>query len=116
MNKLTRLLCGAALFGMAEGPARAQDHACKFAEWGYSYYTIEQQGQAWTYLLTASGPNWRNNPYGYHAPGVLLCESESCTSAGKMWGSYHFSDRAAFRPATALFLGGSRGAPARADP
>src|SRR5262245_66409819 len=100
MNKLTRLLCGAALFGMAQGAARAQDQACKFAEWGYSYYSIEQQGEAWTYLLTASGPYWRNNPYGYHAPGFLVCES--CSSAGKVWGGlYHFSDQAELRPATA---------------
>jgi hypothetical protein len=100
MSKFAKLLCAAALFGMAQGPARAEDHACKFAEWGYSYYRIEQQGEAWTYLLTASGPNWRNKPYGYHAPGFLVCES--CSLAGKVWGGlYHFSDQAELRPATA---------------
>src|SRR5262245_4902144 len=70
------------------------------SEWGYSYYRIEQQGEAWTYLLTVSGSNWRNKPYGYHAPGYLVCES--CSSAGKGWGGlYHFSDQAKSQPATA---------------
>jgi len=80
---------------MARDAAHAEDHACKFAEWGYSYYRIGQQGETWTYLLTASGPNWQNVPYGYHAPGALV-------SGGKGWfGLYHFSDQAELRPATA---------------
>ena len=95
MRKLTKLLCAAALFGMAQDAARAEDHACKFVEWGYGYYRIEQRGESWTYLLTASGPDWRTIPYGYHAPGSLV-------SAGKGWdGLYHFSDQAELRPATA---------------
>ena len=99
MKKLVKFLYAAGLFGMAAGAPRAGDDACKFAEWGYSYYRIEQQGEAWTYLLTASGPNWRNKPHGFHAPGFLLCEG--CTPAGKVWGGlYHFSDQAELRPAT----------------
>jgi hypothetical protein len=93
MSKLIKLVCAAAAFGMVRGPARAQDKTCKFAEMGYSYYRIEQQGEAWTYLLTSSGPHWRNKPYGYHAPGFLDCES--CSSAGKGWaGVYDFDDHA----------------------
>jgi hypothetical protein len=80
--------------------AHAQDDACKFAEWGYSYYRVEQQGEAWTYLLTASGHNWLNKPYGYHAPGFLVCER--CASPGNAWaGVYDFYARADLRPATA---------------
>jgi hypothetical protein len=100
MSKLIGLLYAVALFGIAQGVARAEDHACTFAEWGYSYYRIEHQGEAWTYLLTASGPNWQNIPYGYHAPGFLVCES--CSSVGKEWGGlYHFGDHANLRLATA---------------
>jgi hypothetical protein len=100
MSKLIRLLCVVALFGIAQGAARAENQTCKFAQWGYSYYSIEQQGETWTYVLTASGPDWRNVPYGYHAPGYLICES--CSSAGKGWGGlYHFDDRADLRPTTA---------------
>src|SRR5215510_16109919 len=81
MRKLTKLLCAAALFGMAQDAARAEDHACKFAEWGYSYYRIEQRGETWTYLLTASGPNWRTIPYGYHAPGSLVSAGKDGTAS-----------------------------------
>ena len=100
MGNLTRLLCAAALLGMAQEAAWPQDRACTFAEWGYSYYRIEQQGETWTYVLTASGPNWRNRPYGYHAPGHLGCESCSSASTG-VGGLYHFSDQADLRSATA---------------
>src|SRR6266545_2979449 len=93
MSKLSSLLCALALFGIAHDAARSEDRACRFAEWGYSYYRIEQEGETWTYLLTASGPNWRNIPYGYHGPGYLAYEG-----AG---GLYHFGDRAELQPATA---------------
>ena len=82
MNQFVKLLCAAVLFGMAQGPARSQDGPCKVAD----------------YLLTASGPHWRDTPFGRHAPGFLLCESCSSgpTASG---GLYHFfSDRV---PATA---------------
>jgi hypothetical protein len=94
MSKLIRLLCAIALFGMAPGAAQAEDGACKFVEWGYSYFRIEQRGETWTYLLTAAGPNWRNYPFGYHAPGFL--------ESARGWGGlYYFSDQADVRPATA---------------
>ena len=100
MSKLIAFVCAAVLFGLAQGAARAHDRACKFAEWGYGYYRIEQQGEPWTYVLTASGPNWRTIPYGYHAPGGLVCES--CSSASiEQWGLYNFADQADLRPATA---------------
>jgi hypothetical protein len=58
------------------------------------------RGEAWTYLLTASGPNWLNKPYGYHAPGFLVCDK--CASAGNAWGGvYDFSARVDLRPPTA---------------
>ena len=98
MGKLIRLLCAIALFGMAQGTAQAENAACKFAEWGYSYFRVEQQGETWTYLLTAAGPKWRNIPYGYHAPGYLVCES--CSD--REWGGlYYFGDKADLQPATA---------------
>ena len=98
MGKLIRLFCAVMLFGIAQGAARAENGACRFAEWGYSYFRVEQQGETWTYLLAAAGPNWRNIPYGYHAPGYLVCES--CSE--REWGGlYHFSDRADLQPATA---------------
>jgi hypothetical protein len=97
MGKLIRLFCAVMLFGIAQGAARAENGACKFAEWGYSYIRVEQQGETWTYLLAAAGPNWRNAPYGYHAPGHLVCES--CSE--RAWGLYYFSDRADLQPATA---------------
>ena len=100
MSTLIRLLCAIALVVITNGAGRSQDRACKFARWGFGYYRIEQQGETWTYLLTASGPHWRTIPYGYHAPGFLVCES--CPSVGKVWGGlYHFSDQADLRPATA---------------
>jgi hypothetical protein len=84
--------------GIAQGAAQAENGACKFAEWGYSYVRVEQQGETWTYLLTAGGPSWRNSPYGYHAPGYLACAS--CSERG--WGGlYYFSDKADLQPATA---------------
>jgi hypothetical protein len=50
------------------------------------------------HTCSAAGPNWRNVPYGYHAPGYLGCES--CSERG--WGGlYYFSDRADLKPATA---------------
>jgi len=98
MGKLIRLLCAVVLFGIVQGAAQAENGACKFAEWGYSYFRVEQQGETWTYVLAAAGPNWRNAPYGYHAPGYLSCES--CSERG--WGGlYHFSDKADLQPATA---------------
>jgi len=93
MCKLIGLLCAAALSGIAQGTAHAEDRACKFVEWGYSYFRIEQQSETWTYLLTASGPHWRSIPYGYHAPGYLVSDRGS--------GLYHFNDQADLRPATA---------------
>jgi hypothetical protein len=100
MRKLSKLVCAAALFGIVQGPLHAEHDACKFSEWGYSYYRVEQQGEAWTYLLTASGPNWLNKLYGYHAPGFLVCDK--CASAGNAWGGvYDFSARADLRPPTA---------------
>jgi hypothetical protein len=95
MRKSITLLAVTVLFGIAPGAARAQDQACKFAEWGYSYYRVEQGGETWTYLLAASGPKWRNIPYGYHAPGALT------SSAGETWGLYYFDERLDLRPATA---------------
>jgi hypothetical protein len=100
MRKLIASVSAAALFGFAQGAAQAQDRACKFAEWGCGYYRIEQQGEPWTYVLTASGPNWKTIPYGYHAPGGLVCESCSSSSI-KQWGLYYFGDQADLRPATA---------------
>jgi hypothetical protein len=67
MRKLIASVSAAALFGFAQGAAQAQDRACKFAEWGYGYYRIEQQGEPWTYELTASGANWKTIPYGYRS-------------------------------------------------
>jgi hypothetical protein len=99
MGKFIKLLCAAALLGMVHGAANATDRACKFTEGGYGYYRVEQKGEPWTYLLTVSGPNWRNLPYGYHAPGLLDCEG--CFSAGKAWGLYHFAENADVGPATA---------------
>jgi hypothetical protein len=93
MRKLIILLCAIALFGMSPSAAQAENGACKFAEWSYSYFRIEQQGETWTYLLTAAGLNWRNVPFGYHAPGYL--------ESARGWGGlYHFSDQADVRPAT----------------
>jgi hypothetical protein len=100
MRKLSKRFCAAALFGIVQGPLHGQHDACRFSEWGYSYYSVEQQGEAWTYLLTASGPNWLNKPYGYHAPGFLVCDK--CASAGNAWGGvYDFSARVDLRPPTA---------------
>jgi hypothetical protein len=100
MNRFFKLICAAALSGTVQGEARAQDRACKFAEWGFGYYRVEQQGEAWTYRLTVSGPHWRHLPYGYHAPGLLTCKD--CSSAGKEWsGLYYFTAEAHSVPATA---------------
>jgi hypothetical protein len=105
MSKSIRLLCAAALLAIVQGAALAHDSACKFAEWGFGHVKVEQQSETstsdiWTYVLTASGPNWRNRPYGYHAPGQLVCED--CAS-GKSWhGLYHFhTAELASQPATA---------------
>jgi len=95
MSKLIGLLCAAALSGIAQGTAHAEDRACKFVEWGYSYFRIEQQSETWTFLLTASGPHWRSIPSGYHAPGYLV------SSIGHGGGLYHFNDQADLRPPTA---------------
>jgi len=95
-----KLVCAAALLATVQGGALAQDRACKLAEWGFGYVRVEQQNETSTYILTASGPNWRNRPYGYHAPGQLVCEA--CAS-GKPWhGLYDFhTAELASQPATA---------------
>jgi hypothetical protein len=92
MIKLIRFLGALALLGLAQGAARAEEDACKLAEWGYSYARVEQRGDMWTYLLTV-GPNWRTHPFGYHAPGWLSCEN--CLSAS-VWagGLIHFVSEA----------------------
>jgi hypothetical protein len=106
MKKFVKLLCAAVLFGMVptyvtrepQGPARSQDGPCKLGQMGRSSYRIKQEGEFWTYLLTASGPHWRDASPGRHGTGYLLCESCSSepTESG---GLYHlFSDPV---PATA---------------
>lgn len=92
MIKLIRFLGAIAFLGLAQGVARAEDDACKLAEWGYSYARVEQRGDMWTYLLTV-GPNWRTHPFGYHAPGYLACEN--CLSVS-IWagGLFHFVSEA----------------------
>jgi len=82
MNQFVKLLCAAVLFGMAQGPARSQDGSCKVAD----------------YLLTASGPHWRDTPFGRHASGYLLCESCSSEPTESGGPYYFFSDPV---PATA---------------
>ena len=71
MNQFVKLLCAAVLFGMAQGPARSQDGSCKVAD----------------YLLTASGPHWRDASPGRHGTGYLLCES--CSEPTESGGLYH---------------------------
>src|SRR5215475_6307568 len=64
MKKFVKLLCAAVLFGMVptyvtrepQGPARSQDGPCELGQLGRSSYRIKQEGEFWTYLLTASGP------------------------------------------------------------
>jgi hypothetical protein len=68
--------------------ARADDAACRFVEWGYSYFQVKQQGETWTYLLTATSSDWRNVPYGWHAPGSLTCQG--CSSGPMRGGLYYF--------------------------
>ena len=92
MRKLIKRLCVIALLATTQGAAWAEDRACEFAEWGYSYIKVDHQGETWTYLLTTSGPKWRNDALGYHAPGQLVCET--CSSAGPAFGPYHFSAQA----------------------
>jgi hypothetical protein len=112
MNTSVKLLCAAVLFGMAQGEARSQNGPCKDGQLGRSSYRIKQEGELWTYVLTASGPHWRDAPPGAHGPGYLLCESCSSkpTESG---GLYHFfsdpvpataaerAERRKERPATA---------------
>lgn len=93
MSKLIGLLGAIALFGLAQGAARAEADACKFTESSYSYIRVAEQGETWTYLLTTSGPNWRNLPSGRHALGTLLCENCPSESEGGS-GDYHFEVQA----------------------
>jgi hypothetical protein len=90
MSRLARLLAAIAAVGLAQSAARAEDHTCKFAELSFSYFRVVQQGETSTYLLTTSGPKWRNVPYGRHAPGYLHCEN----CPGRASGLYHFLDQA----------------------
>jgi hypothetical protein len=53
MNTFVKLLCAAVLFGMAQGAARSQDGPCKVGQMGRSSYSIKQEGELWTYVLTA---------------------------------------------------------------
>jgi hypothetical protein len=89
MSKLIRLLSAVTLLGVAHGNAFSADSKCAFAEWGYSYIKVVEQGEDWTYVLKASGPKWKIEPYGYHAPGFLSCRNCSSPSddAG---GLYYF--------------------------
>jgi hypothetical protein len=70
--------------------AHAEESACKFTEWGYGYMKVVGPNGPWTYSMKASGPTWRTEPFGYHAPGLLLCES--CSSDGAR-GLYYFLDQ-----------------------
>jgi hypothetical protein len=81
---LTRIVCAIALLALATGAARSQDRACKWFQWGFGFFKVEQGDGVWRYSLTASGPRWRHTDYGYHAPGYLFSEE-----AG---GLYYFRD------------------------
>src|SRR5262245_15249645 len=95
MSRLATMLAALAICGMTQNAARAAD-SCKFAEWGYSYYRIQQRDEVWTYLLTASGPNWRTMPLGRHGPGQLACANCSPASS-ETGGPFHFIARAVQR-------------------
>lgn len=40
------------------------------------------------YVLSTSGPQWISEPYGYHAPGALICKT--CSDRHNTGGSFHF--------------------------
>jgi hypothetical protein len=93
MIKLIRFLIAIALLALAQSAAQAEDSTCKFAESSYSYIRVAQQGETWTYLLTTSGPNWRNLRSRRHATGYLACEN--CPSAQEgAGGTYLFEVQA----------------------
>src|SRR6267378_4223687 len=87
MRSLIQLLCVAASVWALQEVAHSQSDTCRFTEWGYGYMNVVGPDGAWTYSLKASGPGWRTAPYGYHAPGVLSCES--CSQFGAR-GFYYF--------------------------
>ena len=84
-------------FGLAVSPAYPQGDTCRFVEWSFGYIKVERSGEALTYSLTTSGPRWHSTPYGYHAPGLLSCDS--CAKAGLYYLAVESSSYK--RPATA---------------
>ena len=96
--RLAKLACTAGLIALTCGDAWAQ--ACKFNEWGYGYYRVEQAGQLSTYLVSVRGPRWRSSSYGYHAPGFLNCET--CSGGGGSAGGLcgFTEERGVARPTT----------------
>jgi len=111
MGKLARLLLTIVTLAMVQDAAQAQDRACKFAERGFGYIKVEEPGEAWTYSLEASGPNWTTVDVGWNAPGWLSCEN--CAAAKGAGGLYRFtvppgSDPSLSPPATAAERAGRR--------
>ena len=55
--------------------AQASEPSCETFEIGYRIVSVAQGPDTWTYEVTVSGPNWRTQPYGYHATGLLICDN-----------------------------------------
>src|SRR5262249_4019073 len=111
MGKLARILLTIITLAMLQDAAQAQDRACTFAERGFGYIKVEEPGEAWTYSLEASGPNWATVDVGWNAPGWLSCEN--CAAAKGAGGLYRFtvrssSDPSLTPPATAAERAGRR--------
>jgi hypothetical protein len=99
VGRFGKSLVAIAVLVTATAAARADAGICKFVEWSFAYVQVMEGTEAWAYSVDVSGPAWRNIPYGYHAPGALVCEA--CSSPSRAFGLYHFSVEATLAEASA---------------
>jgi hypothetical protein len=81
-----------------QSPVSAEETGCEFVQWGFAYTRFTEGNSDWSYVVTLAGLNWKQSPYGWHAPGLLECRF--CEA----FGLYVFgvgSDRNRRRPPTA---------------
>lgn len=89
MRGMAKLLVVGLLLTGASSMAAADTSDCKPAvagsgwDWGFSGIEVKESGAFWKYVVSVSGPKWQREPFGYHAPGALICEA--CSA----WGLYY---------------------------
>jgi hypothetical protein len=84
MTRLIRLLSALAVVAGAHAIARSEESACKLIESGYGYIKVADRVGEWTYVLKASGPQWKTGNNGWHSSGFISCKNCSSVSSAAL--------------------------------